>query len=76
MPIQLSKLELSHRRTKVWLNGLIVGNISYSQTLKTYWLRMQNISDELSEHDTIEQCLDEAKSNVFEWLNELIEDLS
>lgn len=73
--INKDKIELSVRRNKVWLNGLIIGNISYSQTLSTYWLRMTNIDDSLIEAITEDLCIDEAKGIVKEWLDNLIEDL-
>lgn len=74
--INKDKIELSVRRNKVWLNGLIVGVISYSETLNTYWLRMQNIDDTLIEANTQELAIDEAKSIVKIWLDDLISDLT
>lgn len=72
--IKADRVQLNVRKGHVWLNGLIVGTMTYSDTLKSHWLRMRNIDDSIIEGDSEESCIFEAKNIVAKWLNDLIEE--
>lgn len=76
MEIEASKILLTLRRGKLWLNGLIIGSMNKSETLGTYWLRMINIDDSIIEGETEDACILQAKELVAIWLNDLLEDLT
>ena len=83
LKIKEANVRLFYREKKdgncdVYSNGLLIATVSYSETLKTWWIRFKNISIEVGERETqveahgliqqefirfIERCYQGAESN-------------
>lgn len=57
---------------QVWLIGIQIGLISFSQTTKTYFINYKNISDVVVDFPTKKEVAEDVKKKVIEFIHEVI----
>lgn len=59
----------NRRNTFILFNGCVIAKYNYSDTIKSYFLYMQNISDVIEECLNEDHCLVFAQNKFNEWIN-------
>lgn len=69
-PVFIDHSNFSIYKNEILYNGLPVGACKFSEASGSYWLRMKNVADTVSEHNSIEDLLVNVQSKLIEWLED------